>query len=433
MNHVPNQAVAALEFASIAASSKMLGDTLPNAVESLTAFDFDHTFADSLSVSVDSAVVDGDSAHPYYTKSIGAECSELPRAAASLAFIQHIDNPHVRPNRLRARNVVAPIAHSNLPPVLLDPLRAEFCLDVMLYSFWFVSMLFYRPDRPTDAHAQALAVGAQHYLRGLAYAYAMQLAYPVTSIAVLPAGVSMLFLDRETLDLETTAPHAGKWNMQPESENLVNQFTEMFAAAHAVGIVPKIEHIAVCRKDDVPDRTRAVPFAAIAATIGGSEIIVCPSGHSLRQAASSVVLRGATSAHVSARPKYVDPREIPDAFFCHAPIGGSHFFAGIVAPCGFDGSSAVAQAMQPVPFTVVETAMRTAAAARLPWLRQHLPTVAEAVEQSTRLSIGDQRVGEALHNSNDSAMLRAVLLAARARGVSLGTRDLSAMLLAVET
>lgn len=440
------QADAVLEFAHIAAKTAMLGDNLPDAVESLTKFDFDHTFADSMSVAVDSNCVDGDSTHPYYKGSIGHETSEMPRAAASLAFIQHAANPVVRPNRTRATNVVAQIVNNlTLPPVLLDPLRTEFCMDVMLYCHWFASLLFYEVPSRTESvgtlplPSRVPVVGAQHYLRATAYAHAMRLVYPIESLCVFPASPTVVFLDNQTMELEEVAALAGSWTID-QNHDLSEPPALVAALTHAdaVGFKPEQEILTAAM---VAKNGSAVnmPLAAVSATIGGGNVTLVPSGHSFRQVASAALLRGAGKTVVNGKAQpanavvrsVLDACQIPDVFYCHAPIGGRNFLCGMLSAGGLGGSLSIARALEPVPFAVIDYAMRAAVAARLPWLRLHLPTVAENIEPLVAPSLSDQRIGDALRGTNRSA-LHAVMLSARALGIDVGSKGLEATVLATD-
>lgn len=447
MHPAPNQAAAALEFASIIAKAGVFAGPMPDPVQALTAFDFDHTLADACSVSVDSSAVDGDSSHPYYANSVGAESSEFPRTAAGLAFVQHVGSIHARPNRCRALNVARQAQGSNLPPVLLDPLRIEFCLDVMLYTYCFVSMLF--RDNPAAAPAAKTSpahAGARNYLQALAYAHALQRVCPVKHLQVLPAGISASFIDQSARELDAVASLSGRWAFSPDASvtDPTPAVLEAIRAADAVGHDElKFEVLAVA----APHQDMGIipmPMGLIVADIGGSSVSLCTSGHTVRQIASAGILRGAERMVLqqdsdgkvqritpAAPPANIDPREIPDVFYCHAPIGGPGFFGGAVVPCSFLGSQSVAQALQPVPFAVVDHAMRVAVTARLPWLRVHLPAVAETVEAESRLSVADSRIRDALR-ADDRSVLHAVLLAAQAAGVNLGTRGLEAAVLGTD-
>lgn len=447
MSNALSQAEAALRFSVIIEQSKVLGGRFPGVVESLTGFDFNHSMSDSLSVAVDSASVDGDSSHPYVVDTAANQSAELARYAASLAFISQAGNEYVRPNRLRSESCLRGFANPNLPPVLLDPLRLEFCLDVMLYSYFFTEAMFMgvQPESSEifgiETSPKKQIAGARHYLRGLAFAHAMRVVYPVERQVVLPVFPVLNFFDRESIDLLAASdiPAATPWRVGGEkSADVALEITRAVEYLSSVGHPPVFESLAVTNGSD----TSSSPLCAVLSVIGGADVCMLTSGHTLRQAVSSVVLRDSKpkvfssegedhSAGFSKSQIGVDPREIPDVVLCHGPVGGSHFFNACLSTGSELSLLSVGLAMRPLPYAVVDYARRAAVVARLPWLRRHLPNEAERSESLCRTSLSDQRVGSAI-STPDLKILRAAVLSATALGIDAGRRGVEATVTGID-
>ncbi len=443
----PNRSGAAFEFASIAAQTSMLGGRYPGPGAVLRGFDFDHYTANALDTALDSALVDGDPAHPYVADSVGKETSQFVRAAASLAFALHANDPDVRPNRLRAEAVCRTAEKSNLAPVLLEPLRMEFCLDVMLFCHWFTHANY--GDAPAAPFAigefrispAIVRAGASHYLGSLAFAHAMQYAYPVLgAVYALPVVPTIVYVNRAMLDVDEIAALRGNWSVSAGDNAAIatapaEALHKALAIADSVGVSKQTELLTTVNTAG----GATLPMGAVLADVGGTAAMVFTSGHTLRQFTAASTIRGGAHRIVEvaetkdvAAPivsHSIDASMIPDVFYCHAPVGGPGFFHGLLSTGQIENALVVAEARRPLPFAVVDYARRAAVAARLPWLERHLPTVAQAARCCGSLS--DQRVNTAGADPMRN-MLRVVRLAAEALGIDAGHRGLEASLTGVD-
>lgn len=430
------------DFAAIVAGTGLFGGKIPTAAEALAGFDLDHAVSDGLSVSVDSNV-DADPSHPYVARSNDYPTAEFARACASLAFVSASTDPAVRPNRRRAESVVRAAAASHgVPPVMLDPVRAEFCLDVMLFAYWFTSLLFSSDEGDMNVGCvrvsrRSCAVGAQHYLRAYAYLHAMRVVYPVANALLVPVSPMVFFVNREAAALESVAKLAGSWLFQRHGDSPA-VVSAAYAAADAVGVRFDADILSVARLGS-SGVGEPICYCSVVADVGGTGVVLLPTAHSLRQVASAVVYRNAPvirseSPGAVARKESgllgrakIEPSLIPDVVYCHpgCAIGGSLFLAGMLDIGVPSVPFVVAKAHLPAAFAAVDYAVRAAVVARLPWLRLHLPASAADAERFARTSLSDQRVGAAI-NSPDRYALTAARAAASSLGIDPGHRGVEA-------